>query len=113
MVPTPRRMSNSPGANAQALVAQSAFPEELQGEISGLSRSVSSLGSSLGTAVAGTVLISGLTTSPNRPDGVAMGALAGFAAIGLGVTRFLPPEQANSTADPIEPRGHRAPRPPN
>ena len=34
-------------------VVQSAFPEELQGEISGLSRCISNLGSSLGTAVAG------------------------------------------------------------
>jgi hypothetical protein len=32
-------------------VVQSSFPEELQGEISGLSRSVSNLGSSFGTAI--------------------------------------------------------------
>ena len=43
-------------------VVQSSFPEELQGEISGLSRSVSNLGSSLGTAVAGTILVAGLVT---------------------------------------------------
>lgn len=41
-------------------VVQSAFPEEDQGEISGLSRSVSNLGSSLGTAIAGSVLVSTL-----------------------------------------------------
>ena len=41
-------------------VVQSAFPEHLQGEISGLSRSVSNLGSSLGTAIAGTILVAGL-----------------------------------------------------
>jgi MFS family permease len=46
-------------------VVQSAFPEEQQGEISGLSRCVSNLGSSLGTAVAGTVLVAGLA-SPDR-----------------------------------------------
>ena len=34
------------------------FPEEDQGEISGLSRSVSNLGSSLGAAIAGAVLVS-------------------------------------------------------
>ena len=39
-------------------VVQSSFPESDQGEISGLSRSVSNLGSSLGTAVAGSVLVS-------------------------------------------------------
>jgi hypothetical protein len=46
----------TPSAN----VVQSAFPENLQGEISGLSRSVSNLGSSLGTAIAGTILVAGL-----------------------------------------------------
>ena len=34
-------------------LVQSAFPEEKQGEISGLSRSISNLGSSFGTAIAG------------------------------------------------------------
>ena len=48
-------------------VVQSAFPEEQQGEISGLSRCISNLGSSLGTAVAGTILVSGLT---NRSYGL-------------------------------------------
>ena len=42
-------------------VVQSSFPEEQQGEISGLSRSVSNLGSSLGTAIAGTILVAGIT----------------------------------------------------
>ncbi|QEO09754.1 MFS transporter [Protaetiibacter larvae] len=39
-------------------VVQSSFPDELQSEISGLSRSVSNLGSALGTALAGTILVS-------------------------------------------------------
>ena len=38
-------------------VVQSSFPEERQGEISGLSRSVSNLGSCLGTAIGGTILV--------------------------------------------------------
>ncbi|MGW4325280.1 MFS transporter [Nocardia sp. NPDC004573] len=42
-------------------VVQSSFGEDEQGEISGLSRSVSNLGSSLGTAIAGTILVAGLT----------------------------------------------------
>lgn len=45
---------------ASVNVVQSSVPERDQGEISGLSRSVSNLGSSLGTAVAGAVLISSL-----------------------------------------------------
>jgi predicted MFS family arabinose efflux permease len=41
-------------------LVQSSFPDELQGEISGLSRSLSNLGSSLGTAVAGRILVAEL-----------------------------------------------------
>ncbi|MFD7609566.1 MFS transporter [Streptomyces sp. NPDC059828] len=59
-------------------VVQSSFTEEQQGEISGLSRSVSNLGSSLGTAVAGTILVSGLTT------GAYAAAMITLAVIGLG-----------------------------
>jgi MFS family permease len=68
-------------------VVQSSFPEELQGEISGLSRSVSNLGSSFGTAIAGTILVSGLTTGAYA---LAMVALAVVAVIGLVVAVFLP-----------------------
>ena len=38
-------------------MVQSSFPDKDQGEISGLSRSVSNLGSSLGTALVGSVLV--------------------------------------------------------
>ena len=44
-------------------IVQGAFPDSLQGDISGLSRSVSNLGSSLGTAIAGTILVAGLTVA--------------------------------------------------
>ncbi|WFB11460.1 MFS transporter [Streptomyces sp. LX-29] len=59
-------------------VVQSSFGEERQGEISGLSRSVSNLGSSLGTAVAGTILVAGLTT------GAYAAAMITLAVVGLG-----------------------------
>jgi MFS family permease len=68
-------------------VVQSAFPEQLQGEISGLSRCISNLGSSLGTAIAGTILVSGLT---NRAYGASMIVLAIIAIVGLIATTFLP-----------------------
>jgi MFS family permease len=45
---------------ASVNLVQSSMPEEDQGEISGVSRSVSNLGSSLGTAIAGAVMISAL-----------------------------------------------------
>jgi hypothetical protein len=70
-------------------VVQSAFPENLQGEISGLSRSVSNLGSSIGTAIAGTILVAGLA-DPKRAYGVAMIVLAFIALIGLGATLRRP-----------------------
>ena len=79
-------------------VVQSAFPEERQGEISGLSRSVSNLGSSLGTAVAGTILVSGLT-SPDRSYALAMIALATIGLIGLVATLLLPTEPVPEAAD--------------
>jgi hypothetical protein len=45
---------------ASVNVVQSSVPEEDQGAISGVSRSVSNLGSSLGTAIAGSVLVAGI-----------------------------------------------------
>jgi MFS family permease len=68
-------------------VVQSSFPEALQGEISGLSRCVSNLGSSLGTAIAGTILVSGLTSGAY---GFAMLTLAGLGLIGLVASTMLP-----------------------
>jgi MFS family permease len=68
-------------------VVQSSFPEQLQGEISGLSRCVSNLGSSLGTAIAGTILVSGLTSGAY---GFAMLTLAGLGLIGLVASTMLP-----------------------
>ena len=70
-------------------VVQSSFPEALQGEISGLSRSVSNLGSSFGTAIAGTVLVS-VVAPGNRAYGWAMAVVAIAGLIGLGAAWLLP-----------------------
>ncbi len=70
-------------------LVQSAFPEEKQGEISGLSRSVSNLGSSFGTAIAGTILVSDLA-SGNGTYVAAMIVLAVVALAGLAVAIMLP-----------------------
>jgi predicted MFS family arabinose efflux permease len=80
-------------------VVQSSFPEHLQGEISGLSRSVSNLGSSLGTAVAGTILVAGLA-DPKRSYGIAMVVLGAFGLVGLGATVLLPKEDPVPALDP-------------
>lgn len=71
-------------------IVQSSFSEERQGEISGLSRSVSNLGSCLGTAIAGTILVAGITSTPERAYGLAMIALAVVGLIGLMAAVFLP-----------------------
>jgi MFS family permease len=70
-------------------VVQSSFPEEQQGEISGLSRSVSNLGSSFGTAIAGTILVS-IIAPGNTAYGVAMGVLAAVGLIGFATAWLLP-----------------------
>jgi MFS family permease len=70
-------------------VVQSSFPEELQGEISGLSRSISNLGSSFGTAIAGTILVSVVATG-NRAYAIALGSLIVFGLIGLVAASRLP-----------------------
>ena len=77
-------------------VVQSAFPEAQQGEISGLSRCISNLGSSLGTAVAGTILVSGLT---NRSYAASMIVLAILGIVGLGAAVLLPTQPAQHSLD--------------
>ncbi|MEU9075120.1 MFS transporter [Kitasatospora sp. NPDC004745] len=72
---------------ASVNVVQSSFPDSQQGAISGLSRSISNLGSSLGTAVAGTILVAELTRDSY---GAAMLALALLGLVGLGAALLLP-----------------------
>jgi MFS family permease len=79
-------------------VVQSAFPENLQGEISGLSRSISNLGSSFGTALAGTILVAGLA-DPKRSYGIAMVVLALVALIGLAAAVLLPATEPTPGTD--------------
>jgi MFS family permease len=84
-------------------IVQGAFPEDKQGEISGLSRSVSNLGSSFGTAIAGTILVSNLA-SGNGTYVAAMLVLAGVALAGLGISLRLPANPLRSTdAKPAPP----------
>ena len=71
-------------------IVQSSFPDAQQGEISGLSRSVSNLGSSLGTAVAGTILVAGITATPGRAYALAMTVLAAVGLVGFIMALLLP-----------------------
>ena len=74
---------------ASVNVVQSSFPEALQGEISGLSRSISNLGSSFGTAIAGTILVSAVAMG-TRSYAAAMVVLIVFGLIGLVAAALLP-----------------------
>ncbi len=83
---------------ASANVVQSAFPESQQGAISGLSRSVSNLGSALGTAIVGSVLVAGTTSGGSYAR--ALIALGVISLIGLGAAMLLPatPQPQPATA---------------
>ena len=89
-------------------IVQGAFPEEKQGEISGLSRSVSNLGSSFGTAVAGTILVSDLV-SGNGTYIAAMIVLAVLAIVGIGVSLLLPANPLQASSTDAAPRTSAAP----
>ena len=72
-------------------IVQSSFPEQDQGEISGLSRSVSNLGSSLGTALVGSVLVSTLfSDTPNAAYAAALIVMVGFGVVGLVAALLIP-----------------------
>ena len=80
-------------------VVQSSFPDQEQGEISGLSRSVSNLGSSLGTALVGSVLVA-VKMPAGKPFAATLIVMLAFALIGLIISVFIPrrPAEATETA---------------
>ncbi|XHH09510.1 MAG: MFS transporter [Candidatus Bathyarchaeia archaeon] len=71
-------------------VVQSAFPEKDQGEISGLSRSVSNLGSSLGVSIVGSVLVSSAVFAGNEPYALALIVMVAIAVFGLIAAILIP-----------------------
>ena len=81
---------------ASVNVVQSAWSDQDQGEISGISRSVSNLGSALGTAIVGSVLVSDLVKG-NDHFLLAIATMAVFTGIGLLAAYFIP-RQAPSPA---------------
>jgi MFS family permease len=76
---------------ASVNVVQSAWPEEAQGDISGVSRSASNLGSSLGVAVAGSVIVAA-TAAGNAPFLTAIVIVGAFAIVGWVAALLLPRE---------------------
>jgi MFS family permease len=83
---------------ASVNVVQSAWPEDVQGDISGVSRSASNLGSSLGVAIAGSVLVAA-TTAGNPPFLTAIVVVGAFAVVGW-IAAFLLPRAPRSAPAP-------------
>jgi len=75
---------------ASVNVVQSSFGDEDQADISGLSRAVSNLGSSLGVALAGSILVAANGKHLGTPFAVALGLLAGLSLLGLLAAMFIP-----------------------
>src|SRR5580698_1642721 len=90
-------------------VVQSSFPDDDQGEISGLSRSVSNLGSSFGTALVGSVLVA-VALPKGQPFAVALTIMLVIALIGL-VLAVLIPRQPVQATEPAESATTPATRP--
>jgi MFS family permease len=82
---------------ASVNVVQSAWPETVQGDISGVSRSASNLGSSLGVALAGSVLVAA-STRGNPPFLTALLVVGAFAVVGWVAALFLPRSPRPATA---------------
>ncbi len=78
-------------------VVQSAFPEADQGDISGLSRSASNLGSSLGTALAGSI-IAAEALPGNKSFALSIVLMLVITLIGLAVALLLPRQRAPAPA---------------
>jgi MFS family permease len=77
-------------------VVQSSFPDTDQGEISGLSRSVSNLGSSLGTALVGSV-IAAVALPTEHALTVALAMMLAFTLVGLVLGVLIPRRSIEAT----------------
>jgi MFS family permease len=86
-------------------LVQSSFTEELQGEISGLPQRLQPRLVPC-TAIAGTILVAGITATPARAYGLAMIVLAAVGVVGLLAAAFLP--RTRAPADAPRP-GHEIP----
>jgi len=77
-------------------VVQSSWPDTDQGDISGLSRSVSNLGSSFGTALVGSVMVA-VKLPEGKPFAVALTMMLVFTLVGLVLGVLIPRQPADAT----------------
>jgi MFS family permease len=82
-------------------VVQSSFPDSVQSDISGLSRSISNLGSSLGTALVGSILV---TKPADKPFIAAFILMLVFTGIGLVLAILIPRRPASNRPPADGPR---------
>jgi MFS family permease len=92
-------------------VVQSSFPEADQGEISGLSRSVSNLGSSLGTALVGSVLVA-VKLPAGKPFAAALTVMLVITLIGLVLGVLIPRAPIEAAEGPNPGAASAAMKPP-
>jgi MFS family permease len=80
-------------------VVQSSFPEQDQGNISGLSRSVSNLGSSFGTALVGSILVA-VKMPAGKPFAAGLATMLVLTLIGLVLGVLIPRKPAPVAGSP-------------
>ncbi|HMG64481.1 MAG TPA: hypothetical protein VK599_16180, partial [Streptosporangiaceae bacterium] len=83
-------------------VVQSAFSDADQGEISGLSRSVSNIGSSLGTALVGSILVA-VKMPAGKPFAAALALMLAVAVVGLLLAVLIPHSRGDAATSPGNP----------
>jgi nitrate/nitrite transporter NarK len=83
-------------------VVQSSFPDADQGDISGLSRSVSNLGSSFGTALVGSLMVA-VKLPIGKTLAVALAMMLVIALIGLVLAVLIPRQSIESTEPAASP----------
>jgi MFS family permease len=87
-------------------VVQSSWPDADQGDISGLSRSVSNLGSSFGTALVGSIMVA-VKLPVGKPFAAALGTMLVITLIGLVLGVLIPRQPAQAT-EPAAPAAEPA-----
>lgn len=75
---------------ASVVLVQSQFPDKDQGEISGLSRSISNLGSSFGVSIIGSIIVLQIGSRVGDPFFLAFLVMMGFAIAGMIMAILIP-----------------------
>src|SRR3954466_4943202 len=84
---------------ASVNLVQSAWPESVQGDISGVSRAVSNLGSSLGVAIAGSLVAGAIPGGGQYFSALVI--VEGFAIVGWFTALLIPRNEAGKNTGPV------------